>query len=116
MIEFVIRMPLDAKMAIPRYKYLLRAGAQGLLPDLVRDRSDIGSHPGWTFFERLGRCFAAASPNTWDCTEGAESFGKWIGSRRWYNSAKDGVSSQTSGVGIETLRAFILFRWIESNR
>lgn len=55
LIEFGISMPLEAKLAIPWYKHLLRAGTDGLLPQAVRERWDIGSHPGWTYFDRLGK-------------------------------------------------------------
>lgn len=53
LIEFAIRMPLQAKLAMPRYKHLLRMGTKGLLPDATRLRRDIGSHPGWSYYCRL---------------------------------------------------------------
>ncbi|MBC7601608.1 MAG: asparagine synthase, partial [Ramlibacter sp.] len=53
MIEFAIRMPLAAKLALPWYKHLLRNGTDKLLPDSVRWRRSLEGHPGWQFYERL---------------------------------------------------------------
>lgn len=56
LIEFGIRMPLEAKLAIPWYKQMLRAGTEGLLPLGTRERRNVGTHPGWTYFDRLSGC------------------------------------------------------------
>jgi asparagine synthase (glutamine-hydrolysing) len=55
LIEFGITMPLEAKLAIPWYKQLLRASTESLLPQATRERRDVGEHPGWTYFDRLAR-------------------------------------------------------------
>jgi len=61
-IEFAIRMPIHAKLAIPRYKHVLRDGTAGMLPESVRMRGEIGGHPGWSFFDRLGRAIEVGMP------------------------------------------------------
>lgn len=77
-IEFAIRMPLAAKLAIPWYKHVLRSGTAGLLPESVRWRQAIGGHPGWTFYERLARNIAHGAPAVWDAGFTAKTLNKWI--------------------------------------
>jgi asparagine synthase (glutamine-hydrolysing) len=52
-IEFALRMPMEAKLSIPWYKYILRQAMAGRLPDSVRWRRDLWQHPGWRFNETL---------------------------------------------------------------
>lgn len=77
-IEFAIRMPVEAKWAIPAYKHLLRTGGQGLLPQVVLGRSDIGSHPGWTFFQRLAAAVAHGNPEAWAAAAEADGLSRWV--------------------------------------
>lgn len=55
LIEFSVRMPLAAKLALPWYKHLLRQGTAGILPDAVRWRTDVGGHPGGHFYAAFAR-------------------------------------------------------------
>ena len=53
MIEFAIRMPVEAKLCATWYKHLLRIGIRGTLPEAVRWRTQVGGHPGWAFYRSL---------------------------------------------------------------
>jgi asparagine synthase (glutamine-hydrolysing) len=53
MIEFGIRMPLEAKICNPYYKPLLRKVAEPYLPKEVAWRKMVGYHPGWLFHQRM---------------------------------------------------------------
>lgn len=55
LIEFGLRMPMSAKLALPTYKHLLRKVAHDRLPPDVVNRQDIAGHPGWSFFDQLSR-------------------------------------------------------------
>ena len=66
MIEFAIQMPVEAKLARPWYKHLLRQGMKGILPEDVRWRTDIGGHPGWRFYERLIESSVQADRVIWN--------------------------------------------------
>jgi asparagine synthase (glutamine-hydrolysing) len=55
MIEFAIQMPIEGKLSIPWYKYVLRLALAGILPESVRWRRDLWQHPGWRFNETLIR-------------------------------------------------------------
>jgi len=78
MIEFAIRMPLSAKLAIPWYKHVLRIGTSGLLPDAVRWRKDIGGNPGWFFGSRLARAIHSGDPAFSDRAPCASVLGQWV--------------------------------------
>ena len=78
MIEFAIRMPLGAKLAIPWYKHVLRTGTAGVLPESVRWRKDIGSNPGWLFGSRLARAVNAGDPAFSDADACASVLGQWV--------------------------------------
>ena len=78
MIEFAIRMPLGAKLAIPWYKHVLRTGTAGVLPDAVRWRRDIGGNPGWFFGSRLARAIHAGEPAFSDGASCASVLGRWV--------------------------------------
>ncbi|MCB2018627.1 MAG: hypothetical protein KDF54_14125 [Hydrogenophaga sp.] len=108
LIEFGIRMPLEAKLAIPWYKQLLRAGTERMLPEATRERRDIGSHPGWTYFERLAR-YVPARPVS------SEPVG-W--SQRWFESPLASGRQTVDGADASSreadLRRALLWAWLRS--
>ncbi len=66
MLEFAIRMPVQAKLGAPWYKHLMRISMAGILPEAVRWRQDVGNHPGWKFHEQLIRALARDRPDIWN--------------------------------------------------
>jgi asparagine synthase (glutamine-hydrolysing) len=112
LIEFGIRMPLEAKLAIPWYKQLLRAGTGGLLPEATRWRRDIGSHPGWTYYDRL----ASHVPTRWTAEPNAASGSQ--GLQRWFRPdngpRQQAMTAPDLGARLERLRHFLLISWLGS--
>lgn len=76
LIEFGIRMPLAAKLALPWYKHLIRGGTTGVLPESVRWRLDIGNHPGWTYYERLW--MSTTDEKRTVSGQSANELGEWV--------------------------------------
>lgn len=66
MIEFAIRMPVEAKLHAGWYKNLLRESMQGFLPEEVRWRRNITGHPGWKFHQSLFEKAVDVSPEICD--------------------------------------------------
>ena len=112
LIEFAIRMPLVAKLAIPWYKHVLRSGTRGMLPDAVRMRRDIGGHPGWTFYARLARCIASGEPGLWDGGQSPEMLEKWISPVKLQALRDDYARNGCYDSGLAVLRVLFLSRWI----
>lgn len=78
MIEFAIRMPVEAKLYADWYKLVLRKGAAGSLPEKVRWRSDIGTHPGWKFYEALIAHMSQHDKDHWKMDRHASTLSKWL--------------------------------------
>ena len=78
LIEFAIQMPLEAKLSVPWYKYVLRKSMKDILPEEVRWRSDLGGHPGWKFFEQFIKEMARIAPEIWSHSCLNNSLNRWI--------------------------------------
>ena len=92
-IEFAIRMPVEAKLAAPWYKNFLRTSMGDSLPPAVTWRQDVGNHPGWRFFERLISGIAQDAPDVWDVSLVEKTLGRWVDRehlhRQWRNYEQD---------------------------
>jgi asparagine synthase (glutamine-hydrolysing) len=114
LIEFAIRMPLAAKLAIPWYKHVLRNGTAGMLPDAARWRRDIGGHPGWTFYERLARNLALGAPDLWNAASTGKTLEKWTNPAEvhapWARYSQTGHYDS----GHEALCLLMLSQWMAS--
>jgi asparagine synthase (glutamine-hydrolysing) len=115
MIEFAVRMPLEAKFAWPWYKHVLRNGTAGLLPDAVRWRTEVGMHPGWTFYARLARnVFSGASP-AWRGATAQDILSPWVRPEAFpTRAALEGSSGDEDG-GQRVLFLTLLAHWVESH-
>ncbi|MDP2163236.1 MAG: asparagine synthase-related protein [Hydrogenophaga sp.] len=114
MIEFAIRMPLAAKLAIPWYKQVLRSGSAGMLPTSVCWRSDIGSHPGWTFFDRLTRNIAEQAPAAWDTPTVATALEKWANPAEVHAGWSRFCQTGQYDAGVRAYGLLMLSRWMAS--
>ena len=112
LIEFGIRMPLEAKLAIPWYKQLLRAGTGGLLPQATRWRQDIGSHPGWTYYERLANHLPTRSPAESNVAPGGQGLQRRLGPDT--GPQQQAMSTPELGAHLERLRHLLLVSWLTS--
>ena len=112
MIEFAVRMPLTAKLAIPWHKHVLRAGTSGTLPDVVRWRGNINGHPGWTFYERLAFNIAKGAPEIWSSAACAKTLERWVNPEEVYAQwARFGRRSGDDSVFM-VIRLIMLSRWV----
>lgn len=113
MIEFAIRMPLEAKLCAPWYKSLLRACTAGILPEPVRWRSGMGEHPGWRFYERLAAAMAKSTQTMWEQVNSAEKLGKWIDAPKLRMDVESHAVSPAYGTtGYRLLSFAILNQWL----
>ncbi len=115
LIEFAIRMPLPAKLALPRYKHLLRAGTAGMLPVSARERADIGGHPGWTFFHRLADGIARGNPQAWAAAAQAQGLTRWINpgkrhARQWFSGSEKSYDRE-----LKLSRRLILMQFLKAH-
>ncbi len=111
-IEFGIRMPLAAKLSDPWYKHLLRRGMDGILPERVCWRSDIGQHPGWQFYERFATEMARNSSEIWDRSHMNGMLEKWVDVSRLSGVWLEYQRSGELGGGYNPLVLAILSRWL----
>ena len=114
MIEFAIRMPVNAKLAAPWYKSLLRNAMKGILPEKVRWRQDIGQHPGWKFYERLIAYTARNHPEIWNDTTLSDSLRPLLNKERFIYAREkyDGKPSYSSGNNLFVHAA--LSQWLKA--
>lgn len=112
LIEFAIRMPLQAKLAIPWYKQLLRAGTKGLLPEATRWRQDIGSHPGWTYYDRLSRHTPTHRAGAPDAEPPGQDLQRWLGSAS--GSPQQNAAATNLDARLKGLQRHLLISWLGS--
>lgn len=111
-IEFAIRMPVRAKLFDGWYKHVLRRSMAGILPEQVRWRTDLGSHPGGEFRAQLVSGIASGAPEIWKRSEVQRRLDQWIDTasleRAWdrYESRGD------LGTGLELMSLAVLSRWL----
>jgi asparagine synthase (glutamine-hydrolysing) len=78
LVEFAIRMPQQAKLCAPWYKFMQRRAMNDVLPQAVAWRSDIGQHPGWKFHDILLSEIGKVSPRLLTGAAMQESLGAWV--------------------------------------
>ena len=78
LIEFAVRMPVEAKLFATWYKLMQRNAMRTILPDKVTWRSDIGQHPGWMFHDSLLHEMGRTSPGLLEPSAVQAALGSWI--------------------------------------
>ncbi len=114
MIEFAIRMPVEAKLSAPWYKNVLRKSMDGVLPEGVRWRRDIGGHPGWKFHEQFIREMAQSAPDIWSPTRIASTLSNWIDATSLVRVSREYKISADYGTGFNVLTLAILAQWMSA--
>ena len=116
LIEFAIQMPLAAKLATPWYKHVLRSGTAGMLPDAVRWRSDIGGHPGWTFYQQLIQSISLHKPEIWISVVSSKVLERWTNgeaiAQQQLRHSRDGEHN----LGYQTFRLLVLQQWKDHHK
>lgn len=114
MIEFAIQLPVKAKLSAPWYKHVLRKSMDGVIPENVRWRRDIGGHPGWKFHEQFIREMAQSAPAIWSSQHIASTLGKWVDAAnldRMSGAYKDSADYAT---GFNCFVLAILAQWMST--
>jgi asparagine synthase (glutamine-hydrolysing) len=115
MIEFAVRMPLEAKFSSPWYKNLLRRSMIGVLPDEVRWRKDVGAHPRWSFEDNFVSEMTRCAEEIWSESFLDAKLSRWIDSAallvqlRRYRQTKNYVA------GHSIFLLAVLAQWLEEN-
>ena len=78
MIEFGVRMPLEAKLSAGWYKRLLRQSMAGTLPPAIQWRRDVGMHPGGEFRRQLIAEISAGAPDIWNLPYVESKLAPWV--------------------------------------
>ncbi|MRD46817.1 hypothetical protein GHT07_05990 [Caenimonas koreensis DSM 17982] len=114
-IEFAVRMPLAAKLALPWYKHVMRNGTAGLLPDEVRWRRSLEGHPGWNFYEHMQRGLRAQWPSGSPPAGFFEPVGAWVdlaAVARLWPATNNGLLSHSDD---RVLSLAIAAKWLRLN-
>lgn len=114
MIEFAIQMPIEAKLFAPWYKHALRKSMEGVLPEGVRWRRDIGGHPGWKFHEQLIGEMARGTPNIWSLPHIASTLNKWVDAKSLARTWREYEISAEYETGFNLFTLAILAQWVTS--
>jgi len=114
MIEFAVRMPLEAKLFGPWYKLLLRKSMVGILPESVRWRRKIEGHPGWHFHEQLVAESVRSARSLWGREQVADVLARWVDvptlERTWRRHERNAGSAD----GGNLFRLALLAAWLNA--
>jgi asparagine synthase (glutamine-hydrolysing) len=111
-IEFAVRMPLEAKLYGPWYKKLLRTSMAGILPESVRWRQRIEGHPGWKFHEELIAEMARKSRDVWDLRQANATLARWVDPAGLERAWRKYDRRAEYPIGFNLFRLVILTRWL----
>lgn len=112
MVEFAIQMPVEAKLFAPWYKHVMRKSMEGLLPDALRWRCNIGGHPGWKFYERLMCKMAQNYPDIWNNELIISTLETWIDRSKFDQLWNKYDTSKDCCAGFNLFTLAILRKWI----
>ncbi len=114
LIEFAIRMPLEAKLSAPWYKQLLRDNMVGILPEDVRWRRTVGGHPGHKFFEQLVAEMAQSAPGLLTFSHLDDRLKRWIDAPRLGRACGEYHRSADFSTGYNLFVLAILAQWLDT--
>jgi asparagine synthase (glutamine-hydrolysing) len=112
MVEFAVRMPVEAKLFAYWYKHILRKSMHGVLPEAVRWRQDMHGHPGWKFYERVLDEMLDKAPPISHSTSALSSVGKWFDPR----TACKLERSRSYEDRLLLYRVLLLSRWLKQGK
>jgi len=112
LIELSVRMPPEAKLAVPSYKHLLRTSMTGILPDAVRGRRTVGEHPGPAFREQLISQAAAHGPGVWSFQEVGGTLKPWVDVSRLAAKWSEFDRTREYAKGLNLFTLVVLAQWM----
>lgn len=110
LIEFSIRMPLEAKLMRHWYKNTLREISADLLPEKVRWRRNLGGHPGHKFHDARIRALAG-QPEVWN-TSSLTALSPWLNLSALNIQLEQYRLTRSYEVGYTAYNALILGLWL----
>ena len=113
MIEFAIQMPVAAKLSVPWYKNLMREATADVLPETVRLRCDVGSHPGWKAYEQLISATAESRPEIWNHEYLAGRLNTWVDRERLIRAWAVHERGAEYENGYQLFTMAVLARWVD---
>jgi asparagine synthase (glutamine-hydrolysing) len=112
LIEFAVQMPVEMKLFAGWYKHLLRASAKDFLPEKVRWRRDVGSHPGWKFYEQMIAQTAREAGDGWNMQRHAGTLAQWIDATSVARAQERYRTSGDYGAGFSLFSISVLAQWL----
>lgn len=117
MVEFAIRMPVEAKLFAPWYKFVLRKSMADILPEDVRWRRDIGGqpgggHPGWKFYERLISEIVQSAPEIWNFAHLDAKLSRWVSTASLGRMLGEYDQRAERALGFKLFALAILAQWM----
>jgi asparagine synthase (glutamine-hydrolysing) len=113
MMEFAVAMPMQAKLAHPWYKYLLRQVAQAYLPHHVVWRKKVGYHPGWSFHTRLAAQVISQEPLCRDAVYSSQVLKRWVRPERLAHAWGMYKNNKSDDSVAPILNAYVLSTWLK---
>jgi asparagine synthase (glutamine-hydrolysing) len=114
MIEFGIRMPVQAKVAAPWYKPMLRSALAGILPPRVTWREDLGNHPGFQYQARLLTTVQQTRPELLRMDTIEKILGAWIDPQALRQTLGSALRPGSLTLGYNLLSLAFLAKWIDT--
>ena len=114
MIEFGIRMPVQAKVAAPWYKPVLRRAMAGILPRRVTWREDVGNHPASQYQERLLATLRQTQPELLSLDAIDKTLGAWIDPQALRQTLGSASRPGSQALGYNLLSLAFLAQWIDT--
>jgi asparagine synthase (glutamine-hydrolysing) len=111
-IEFAIRMPLEAKLCAPWYKFLLRKSMAGILPENVRWRRRSEGHPSDVFHDAFIEKLARGGEGIWNPNNVNDVLARWVDPSSLRRAQRKYDRDHDSEVGYNLLRCAVLARWL----
>jgi len=112
MIEFAIQMPVEAKLFSPWYKHVLRQSMEGILPEAVCWRREIGGHPGWKFHQQFIHKMAQIAPDIWNREHIISTLDGWIDRSKFVRLWNEYDTSGDYCAGFNLFTLAILSQWM----
>lgn len=114
LIEFAIRMPLEAKLSRKWYKYTLRSSMASLLPEDVRWRRTFGEHPGWQFHKYFILEIERIAPGIWSYSYLNDLLHRWIDPLKLKCAWEEYHCSNNYTIGANLLTLTVLAQWLNA--
>jgi asparagine synthase (glutamine-hydrolysing) len=116
LVEFAIRMPLQARLFGPWYKQLLRDAFAGILPEPVRWQRGLGGHPGGEFHSGFIARMAGNKRDCWNLQRIEKTLAPWVDSATLRATWNGYRANADPSAGDIVSRLAVLALWLDTRR